>query len=214
MDHLASAGMEKPTTLTSDDLTSPPGGKKTGAALASLNQDFYRLIQDWRKRPTRRHTEENIASIQEGTMEAFGVKPTRERVWLATKHRDLTRKTRNFLWKSTQSAYKVGNYWTRIEGYQERGICPICDEVEDMEHILTQCSTGTCVKTWQLANETWARRHGTELPQTLGGILGCRCQDYTQYPLFFSGFSLFFPFPWMVIIPTLSLSPNYQCSFH
>ena len=173
-DCLASAGTEKPATLTEDNLAPPPGKKKTGAALASLSQkDFYKIIRDRRKVPTRKHAGNNVANIQEGAKETFGVKPTRERVWLATKHKDLTRKTHDFLWKSTQNAYKVGNYWTRIEGYQERGVCPICNEVEDMAHILTTCSVGTQAKTWQLANETWAKRHGTELPNTLGGILGC-----------------------------------------
>ena len=137
------------------------------------------MIQDQRKMPIRRHTESNVVSIQEGAKETFGVRPTKERVWLATKHKDLTHMTRDFLWKSTQNAYKVGSYWTRLEGYQERGVCPICNEVEDMDHILTKCLAGTQTKTWQLANKMWARRHGTDLPSTLGGVLGCRLAAFS-----------------------------------
>lgn len=93
--------------------------------------------------PTRAQAEATVEDIQECTKNIFGTKPTKERVWTATRHKDLTRKTRDFLWKSTQNAYKVGNYWTRIEGYQERGVCPLCLEVEDMAHVLTKCSAET-----------------------------------------------------------------------
>ena len=154
--------------------------RKTGAILAHLEQrDLYRTLCDKRKMPTRMGSNKNVANIQECTKEIFGVRPTAVKVWTITKHKDLTRKTCDFLWKSTQSAYKIGNYWTRIEGYQDRGVCPLCNEVEDMEHILIKCTAGTCKEVWRLVNEMWAKRHRSELLSTLGGILGCGLATFT-----------------------------------
>ena len=158
----------------------PGSRRKTGAILAHLEQrDLYRMLHNKRKMPTRTGSNKNVANIQECTKEIFRVRPTAVKVWTVTKHKDLTRKTWDFLWKSTQSAYKIGSYWTRIEGYQDRGICPLCNKVEDMEHILTKCTAETHREAWRLANEMWAKRHQLELPSTLGGILGYGLATFT-----------------------------------
>ena len=108
----------------------------------------------------------------------FNSSPTTEQVWLATRHRDLTRKTRDFLWKSTQNAYKIGDYWLPIEGYEQRGTCPICDVQEDMEHILTACKARAREVIWDLANNLWRKRSNTPLPHRLGDILGCGLAEF------------------------------------
>jgi len=100
-------------------------------------------------------------------------------IWLATKHKDLTRKTRDFLWKSSQHAYKIGEYWNNIPGYEERGTCPLCESQEDMEHILTTCSSKARSTAWKLANDLWLKRNNTPLPTNLGDILGCGLASFT-----------------------------------
>ena len=97
-DRLAGAGAERPMTLGEGEPADPPGRAKSGAVLASLEQrDFYRIIRERRKTPVRAHSDRNVAGIQEGTKEMFGIRPTPEKVWLSTRHKDLTRKTRDFL---------------------------------------------------------------------------------------------------------------------
>ena len=90
---------------------------------------------------------------------------------------DLTRKGRDFLWKSIQGTYKIGLYWTNIDGYQDRAICPNCNEREDMDHILLKYKTGAQETAWELANTIWMRSQ-TEIPTTLGNILGCRLATF------------------------------------
>ena len=101
-------------------------------------------------------------------------------IWTATRHKDFTRKTRDFLWKSTQSAYKIGKYWFPIAGYQERGVCPLCNEQEDMEHILKTCRAKPRARAWELANALWNRKYPTPLPTELGDVLGCRLANFTR----------------------------------
>ena len=180
-DRLASKGTGQPRALDSNDMAHPGPERKAGATLAHLKQqDLYRTIHNKRRQPTRAGSVRNLENIQECTRAIFKVRPTTESVWTATKHKDLTRKTQDFLWKSTQNTYKIGSYWTRIEGYQDRGVCLLCNKVEDMEHILTKCRAGTCKEAWRLANEMWAKRHQSELPNTLGGMLGCGLASFTD----------------------------------
>ena len=181
-DRLAGEGALKPLPPTPTTPELPPDNPTPeGAAIARLEQrDFYKIIRDKKQIPRRSRTEKNVESIQLCTKQTFNTSPTAETIWKATKHKDLTRKTRDFLWKGTQNAYKIGEYWKHIEGYTERGICPICNETEDMEHILTSCSAEPRSTAWSLANEVWAKRHNEPLPEKLGDILGCGLANFKR----------------------------------
>jgi hypothetical protein len=117
-----------------------------------------------------------IQACAEGT---FGTPPKEEAIWTATGHKDFTRKTRDFFWKSTQHVYKVGEYWNNVPGYKRRGVCPLCNTQEGMEHILIGCSAKTRSKVWSLANGLWATRGESPLPKNLD-ILGCRLVELTR----------------------------------
>jgi hypothetical protein len=180
-DRLAGEGARKPMPNEEFSLDFPPDKVPTGASLASLEQrDLYRMISETKQSPARPKTEKNIELIKRDTQVRFGRHPTSEAIWKASRHKDLTRKTRDFLWKSTQHAYKIGEFWFPIEGLQERGICPICNEPENMEHILVKCKSNARTLTWKLANDLWLNRHNTPLPSDLGGILGCGLANYTR----------------------------------
>jgi len=173
-DRLASEGANKPPTLETSNLDHPQGLTATGAMLSKLEQrDFYRIIEESKSIPTRKRSDRIIGMIQACIQETFDMAPTTENVWEATKHKDFNRKTRDFMWKSAQHAYKIGEYWQNIDNYEHRGICPICDVQEDMEHILTTCKANARETAWKLANETWRKRHPSEIPVRLGDILGC-----------------------------------------
>ena len=49
-----------------------------------------------------------------------------------------------------------------------------------MTHILLQCSAGPSAKAWSLANELWTRRDTSDLPNTLGGLLGCGLAAFSR----------------------------------
>jgi len=118
---------------------------------------YLKITRDERKVPLRNRAERNINTIQARAQDTFRASPTVDKIWATTKHKDFTRKTREFIWKATQHAYKVGEYWTHIESYGNRSTCPICNEPEDTEYILMKCKAETRSTTWRLANEIWAR---------------------------------------------------------
>ena len=180
-DRLAGEGAKLPPPPTPYELDHPPGLAAEGAKIMKLEQkDFYRILANERRIPIRAKADDNITKIRTCAKDSYGRSPTSEAVWKATRHKDLTRKTRDFLWKSTQGAYKIGEYWFPIAGYQERGVCPLCNEQEDMEHILKTCKAKPRVKAWELANVLWNRRYPTLLPTELGDILGCGLVNFMR----------------------------------
>ena len=101
-------------------------------------------------------------------------------MWKSFKHRDLTKKTREFLWKSTHDAFKIGNFWSRIETLEHRGVCPHCEVEESMEHILTECTAPGREQVWALANELWNKRSDVPIPSNFGSLLGCCLVNYKR----------------------------------
>ena len=180
-DKLADAGSRLPLEAAQDALSLPQDQPSAGASIARLAQrDFYRIINDKTRIPTRSRTERNLEAIKSRAKETFGIAPTSESIWMATKHKDLSRKTRDFLWKATQNAYKIGEFWLPIAGFEERATCPLCDEIEDLGHILTNCSSRARSTAWDLANEVWKKRYTTDLPTNLGDVLGCGLAKFTR----------------------------------
>ena len=180
-DKLAGEGALKPKPNEPLDLSHPPNQLTIGAKIRALEQkDFYQIMCGKKVIPKRRGAERNVGTIQACTQETFKTSPTTEKVWEATRHKDFTRKTRDFLWKSTQNAYKIGAYWNQIEGYEQRGTCPLCEEQEDMDHILMSCKARARALTWELANETWKNRSNTPLPTRLGDIMGCGLANFKR----------------------------------
>ena len=178
-DKLAGEGAKKTLTIHANALQAPPDLTAQGATLANMEQrDLYKTISERRKIPIRSRAERLIGRIQACAEATFDSPPKAKAIWLATKHKDFTRKTRDFLWKSTQHAYKIGEYWTNIPGYEDRGICPLCDELEDMEHILSTCRSTARSTAWRLANELWSKRNNSPLPSNLGDILGCGLANF------------------------------------
>ena len=179
-DKLAGEGAKKPLTIRADTLQFPHDLTAQGATLAKLKQkDLYKTISEKKHIPTRSRAEKMIGRIQACAKATFDSPPRAKAVWTATRHKDFTRKMRDFLWKSTQHAYKIGEYWTNIPGYEGRGICPLCDKQEDMEHILSTCKSTAKSTAWKLANELWLKRNDSPLPSNIGDILGCSLANFS-----------------------------------
>ena len=108
---LAKEGASKLIPTEKLDLTFPPNQVGCGATLSKLEQkDFYRIILERKQIPKQTKAERNIGMIQACTQDMFESSPSTESVWTTSKHKDFTRKTRDFMWKGTQNAYKIGKY--------------------------------------------------------------------------------------------------------
>ena len=178
-DRLAREGAEKDPTDLDPSTNAPENTVPSGAKLSALSQkDLYRGIKIANRPPPRRSSDIIVGRIQACASGSYGSSPTPERVWLSTRHRDLSKKTREFIWKSIHDAFKIGKFWDRIEGYEHRGVCRICESEESMEHILTECTAPGRTQVWALANELWKKRSNTPIPESYGALLGCCLSEF------------------------------------
>lgn len=99
---------------------------------------------------------------------------------LELNEKDISRNIRDFLWKSTHNALKVGDFWSRIPGSEDRATCQICGETDTMEHILTKCAAPGREIIWKLAEKLWHNKYEEEITPGFGGILGCGLSNFER----------------------------------
>src|SRR6202000_3478502 len=163
-DKLAAEGVTKEPNQEDIDLRIPADTMMTGAALARTSQSMiYRHLtngEDIKRVATQRSKEKIKIAIKE----LFEETPTDETIWKGMRHRDITKKIRDFLWKHAHGIYRLGNFWTHIPGLEDRAECPICKKYDTLEHIISECESVERITIWRQANQLWRRRHTEDLP--------------------------------------------------
>ena len=171
-DKLAANGARAEPEQEDIDLWIPADTMVTGAALAQTSQSliYHHLTNE--KNFNRVSTQRSIDKIKIAIKSTFGETPTNEAIWKGVRHKDITKKIRDFLWKHIHGIYRLGNFWNHIPGCEDRAECPLCDKEDTFEHIITECDSVERKTTWDQANQLWKRRYSEELPISEGTILG------------------------------------------
>ena len=82
-----------------------------------------------------------MEKVKAAMKEIFEVTPTEKAIWGSLRHKDISKKIRDFLWKHMHGIYRLGKFWTHIPGYGERAECPICGKYDMLDHIVTKCDS-------------------------------------------------------------------------
>ena len=179
-DRLAAEGTRMDPDQDGIDLRIPADTMTTGAKLARVSQSliYHHLTNGGSM--TRIATQRSIERIKTATKEIFGETPTEEAAWKSMRHRDITKKIRDFLWKHAHGVYRLGSFWNHIPGCEGRAECPLCLKYDTFEHIITDCSSTERKTTWERANALWKRRYSEDLPVSEGAILGGGLADFRR----------------------------------
>ncbi|KAJ3828617.1 hypothetical protein F5880DRAFT_1621083 [Lentinula raphanica] len=105
--------------------------------------------------------------------EINGSTPSEGVLWKSVRHKDITKRIQFFLWMLYHDAYKVGEYWEQIPGFEQRANCPHCRVPETMEHILLECTCPGQQTVWDLAKELWSNQKSHWINPSFGTILAC-----------------------------------------
>lgn len=156
-DRLAGEGARKPPNEEPAALRTPRSLNMKGAKLSTATQSLlHKGIKERIDRtiPERGRARDNLDRAREAVWETSHTKPSDDQIWKALrKRRDYPPNMHTFLWKCIQGANKCGPYWSNIPGYEDRGTCTSCDQVESMEHILFQCPENQGEVVWDIAKE-------------------------------------------------------------
>ena len=187
-DALAKLGAAKPprtsTCTLSDGLSKY---LPRGAKLASLTQSqAYTHLLKINCADTRTTTERNISRVIETVDLEMHAPISEGAIWNSFRSKDLSRKSRIFLWKVIHDAYRVGRYWNNIPTYEARAYCVSCGEEESMEHILLECNApGQEViwkLTWNLLNMARISLPRPRYGLVLGATATSITKDHTKRP--------------------------------
>ncbi|KAJ7727176.1 hypothetical protein B0H14DRAFT_2410275, partial [Mycena olivaceomarginata] len=105
--------------------------------------------------PARPKTFIMLARTRAKAEELAGRTPTDSEIWKSLLHLDITRTTRDFLWKCMHQPYKLGEYWRSIPSYEHYAPCHHCQVDNSLEHILIECSAPGKEILWGLAQKLW-----------------------------------------------------------
>ena len=127
-DRLAAEGARKDTEQDEIDLRIPADTMTTGAKLAQTSQSLiYHHITN-KGNIKRAATQRSIEKVKIAVKETFGETPSEEAVWRSMRHRDITKKIRDFLWKHAHGIYRLGSFWNHVPGCENRAECPLCNK--------------------------------------------------------------------------------------
>ncbi|KAJ7018275.1 ribonuclease H-like protein [Mycena alexandri] len=127
-----------------------------GIKLSSGTQSiFYQAIKAMRTKPDRMKTTIMLDITQHAARDLSGRTPTDGDIWRSVRNKDISRTTRDFMWRCLHQAYKVGPYWSDIPTFEHWGTCRHCQVEESMEHILLECDAPGQEVLWKLAQRLW-----------------------------------------------------------
>jgi ribonuclease HI len=132
-DTLAGIGARKPTP-DDIDLAVPASWNTTGVKMSALTQAIaYLGVRATRKARHRKGDEVNLERTYHYVHDHLSRRyHTNSQIWQALRHKDVTRKISDFLWKVMHNSLRVGRYWSHIPGYEGRATCNLCDEEESI----------------------------------------------------------------------------------
>ncbi|KAI9061395.1 RnaseH-domain-containing protein [Trametes sanguinea] len=148
-----------------------------GLRLTSVTQKLaYKAICKWKAKVTvRAGTEATVRMVVDGLKREWKLWLRPASLWKAVKGHDVRREMRDFWWKALHSALKVGKYWEKIPGYEDRAMCPQCQVTESLEHLLLECAAPGQEVVWTLVRRFLAKR-GLALPGlNLATVLAAPC---------------------------------------
>ncbi|KAJ3871990.1 hypothetical protein F5051DRAFT_304189, partial [Lentinula edodes] len=120
----------------------------------------------------RKATKVNIGRAKASVQEIGSNHPTDTNLWKSIRNKDFECKTRTFLWMVYHNAYKNGEYWDTIPGYEMCANCSECRVTDSLEHILTECNCPGQDLIWRLGQELWKNKRSAWVKPNFGIILG------------------------------------------
>ena len=176
---LAEVGTHK-EVIDEPDLTIIPKFNITGAQLSQMTQKIaYQSICSHKSVQHQRGTAQTLDITRYEVLRAFHTIPLDRAIWNSSKNKDFSKPFRTFLWKTLHHTQKVGAYWLNITNFEHRGMCPKCDVIEDIEHILLDCDARGHEIIWTATKNLWIKKHNYwPRIKCIGSVTGCGLAEF------------------------------------
>ncbi|TBU21083.1 hypothetical protein BD311DRAFT_707237, partial [Dichomitus squalens] len=170
-DQLADIGREKEEEWDLD-YAIPDHWRVDGARLAALNQKLAYQILIHKKVPKPGScsdtTRNNIEYTKDEVERVTGIRPTEKQIWKGISKKPIQRKKTDFLWKLLHDRVRCGKYFKHIPGWEDKQYCQ-CGEIENPEHVLTECELTS--ELWDKIAAVWTATAETKWTRPTRGII-------------------------------------------
>lgn len=122
----------------------------------------------------------NLDIMCHAVKDLTGYAPTDAKIWLSLRSSDFSHEIRTFLWQNMHDIQATGARWEKITSREHLAICPHCQTMESMDHILTKCDIPCQKLIWDLAETLWSKKL-LELPwpaTKYRTIMGCTLAEF------------------------------------
>ncbi|KAK7019938.1 hypothetical protein R3P38DRAFT_2631262 [Favolaschia claudopus] len=134
---------------------------------------FNKYIIKLKRHPARKSTTSNLDRARCCIRDEFGFLPPDTAIWTSIRSTNISRLTRNFLWKCLHDTFHIGTFWDHVQNLENFGVCTTCQVPETMEHITLDCYAPARQVIWSLAERLWRARFKTWPTLNWGLLIGC-----------------------------------------
>jgi len=151
---LENGGPAESIWLNKEEIPEP--FKLEGSELAELTQKkAYKMILRQRKRqPGNDATKRRIEKTKEELLRKTGTCITRNDIWINNGKRIIPPKVNDFLWKLCHDKHKIGPWFLKIKGWENKAHCK-CGKLETMNYIIMECSLNQGPTIWNYMKNKW-----------------------------------------------------------
>jgi len=159
--------------LNQIDLQIPQEFDIQGAKLVTLDQSMaYQGIQEKRPKPQCNSTRENLLTAKAAIEAINGTKEADKTIWINARNPALRARVQQFVYKTIHNMYMTGDKWSDVPNFEDRARCSICNRVETMQHIITDCNSEVRKVIWKEAQKMWPYGRRTWPNIMISTILG------------------------------------------
>jgi len=115
----------------------------------------YKIILRHRNRqPSNNPTKSRIEKTKTELLQKTGTCITVDDIWTNNGKGIIPPKISDFLWKLNHNRHKVGTWFQKIKGWENRAHCK-CGKLETMDHIIIECPLNQGHAIWDYIESDW-----------------------------------------------------------
>jgi len=96
------------------------------------------ILRHQNRQPGNNPTKSRIEKTKIELLQKTGACITMDDIWTNNEKRIIPPKISDFLWKLNHNRHKVGTWFLKIKGWENRAYCK-CGKLETMDHIIMEC---------------------------------------------------------------------------
>jgi len=112
------------------------------------------ILRHRERQPGNSPTNKRMKNVRKELFQKTGTYTTINEIWTKNEKGVISPKISDFLWKLCHNKHKVGTWFLRIKGWEDRAHCK-CGKLETMNHILIECPLNQGRAIWNYMKEEW-----------------------------------------------------------